>query len=169
MAYSGDSPPKTFEDRLVFEMPRLRRYARALTRDMDAADDLVQDVMAAALRLRTHFNDKTDLRAWLFTILHNRYVSQVRRAVREGATVGVNAVTEAETLLIIRPNQVYRLELRDLDRALARLSDELREVVLLVGFEGATYSKVSRITSIPVRRVPARVAEARTALRALTD
>ena len=69
------------------EIPRLRRYARALTRDVVAADDLVQDCLARALGKLHLWEEGTDLRAWLFTILHNQYVNQVRRAVREGAAV----------------------------------------------------------------------------------
>jgi hypothetical protein len=72
------------------EIPRLRRYARALARDVAAADDLVQDCLARALGKLHLWQEGTDLRAWLFTILHNQYVNQVRRAVREGAAVGLS-------------------------------------------------------------------------------
>ena len=72
------------------EIPRLRRYAHALTRDAVAADDLVQDCLVRGLAKQHLWKEGTDLRAWLFTILHNQYVNQVRRAVREGAAVTIS-------------------------------------------------------------------------------
>src|SRR5271163_798068 len=99
------------------EIPRLRRYARALTREPVAADDLVQDCLARALGKLHLWQEGTDLRAWLFTILHNQYVNQVRRAIREGAPVGLS---ETEPMLVrAPPDQGTRLELRDLERAIA--------------------------------------------------
>jgi len=114
------------------EIPRLRRYARALARDAVAADDLVQDCLTRALAKLHLWHDGTDLRAWLFTILHNQYVNQVRRAVREGATVGLS---ETEPLLMRSPNQGRRLELRDLERAreLTALAPREAERRLLLG------------------------------------
>ena len=70
--------------RIEEEIPRLRRYARALTRDVNAADDLVQDCLTRALGRLHLWQEGTDLRAWLFTILHNQYVNHVRRSAREG-------------------------------------------------------------------------------------
>jgi RNA polymerase sigma factor (sigma-70 family) len=112
------------------EIPRLRRYARALARDVAAADDLVQDCLARALGKLHLWQEGTDLRAWLFTILHNQYVNQVRRAVREGAAVGLS---ETEPMLTRAPHQGKRLELRDLERAIAKLPEEQRSVILLMG------------------------------------
>src|SRR5215471_4843951 len=77
------------QERVEAEIPRLRRYARALTRDVVAADDLVQDCLVRGLAKLHLWQEGTDLRAWLFTILHNQYVNGVRRAVREGSTVPV--------------------------------------------------------------------------------
>jgi RNA polymerase sigma-70 factor (ECF subfamily) len=96
------------------EIPRLRRYARALTRDFVAADDLVQDCLTRALGKLHLWQRGTDLRAWLFTILHNQYVNHLRRTAREGTAVGLS---EREPLLARAPQQGRRLELRDLDRA----------------------------------------------------
>src|ERR687887_1927587 len=98
--------------RIEEEIPRLRRYARALTRDFNAADDLVQDCLARALGKVHLWQRGSDLRAWLFTILHNQFVNQVRRSVREGAAVGLS---ETEPLLTRAPHQGKRLELRDLE------------------------------------------------------
>src|SRR4051794_31600737 len=104
--------------RIQDEIPRLRRYARALTRDVNAADDLVQDCLARALARSHLWQEGTDLRAWLFTILHNQYVNHVRRSAREGNAIGLS---DSEPQLTSRPNQGKRLELRDLERAIARL------------------------------------------------
>jgi RNA polymerase sigma-70 factor, ECF subfamily len=115
------------------EIPRLRRYARALTRDLVAADDLVQDCLTRALGKLHLWQQGTDLRAWLLTILHNQYVNHIRRAAREGAAVRLN---EREPLLARAPQQGRRPELRDLERALAKLPMEQRSVILLVALEG---------------------------------
>ncbi len=146
------------------EIPRLRRYARALTRDVAAADDLVQDCLARALGKLHLWQEGTDLRAWLFTILHNQYVNQVRRAVREGAAVGLS---ETEPMLTRAPDQGKRLELRDLDRGLARLPEQQRAVVLLVGLEGMRYEEVAELLDIPVGTVRSRLSRGREALRRL--
>src|SRR5580700_1788340 len=146
------------------EIPRLRRYARALTRDASTADDLVQDCLVRGLAKQHLWKDGTDLRAWLFTILHNQYVNQVRRAVREGAAV---AISETEPSLARAADQGRRLELRDLDRGLARLPDEQRTVILLVGLEGMRYEAVAEIVGVPVGTVRSRLSRGREALRRL--
>ena len=147
------------------EIPRLRRYARALTRDIVAADDLVQDCLARALGKLHLWQEGTDLRAWLFTILHNQYVNQVRRSVREGAAVGLS---ETEPLLTRAPHQGKRLELRDLERAIAKLPEEQRAVILLVGLEGMRYEEVAAVLDVPVGTIRSRLSRGREALRRLT-
>ena len=146
------------------EIPRLRRYARALSRDVAGADDLVQDCLARALEKLHLWQEGTDLRAWLFTILHNQYVNQVRRAVREGAAVGLS---ETEPLLAQGAHQGKRLELRDLERAIAKLPDEQRSVILLVGMEGMHYEEVAEVLDVPVGTVRSRLSRGREALRRL--
>ncbi len=146
------------------EIPRLRRYARALTRDVFAADDLVQDSLARALGKMHLWQEGTDLRAWLFTILHNQYVSHVRRAVREGIAVGLS---DSEPLLTRAPSQGHRLALRDLDRAIARLPAEQRIVILLIGLEGMRYEEVAAVLDVPVGTVRSRLSRGRKALRRL--
>ena len=116
------------------EIPRLRRYAFALTRNMSRADDLVQDTLVRAIAKQTSWQCGTNLRAWLFTIMHNQNVNDVRRRVREGAAVEV----DNEWLFPIAPTDpTAALSLRDLDRALAQISEEQRQVILLIGLEGA--------------------------------
>ena len=146
------------------EIPRLRRYARALTRDLVAADDLVQDCLTRALSKLHLWQEGTDLRAWLFTILHNQYVNHVRRAVREGTAVGLS---ESEPLLTRAPQQGKRLELRDLQRAIARLPEEQRSVILLVGLEGMHYEEVAAVLDVPVGTIRSRLSRGREALRRL--
>ncbi len=146
------------------EIPRLRRYARALSRDVAGADDLVQDCLARALEKLHLWQEGTDLRAWLFTILHNQYVNQVRRAVREGAAVGLS---ETEPMLAQAAHQGKSLELRDLERAIAKLPDEQRSVILLVGLEGMRYEEVADILDIPIGTVRSRLSRGRDALRRL--
>jgi RNA polymerase sigma-70 factor (ECF subfamily) len=150
--------------RIEAEIPRLRRYARALTRDVGAADDLVQDCLVRGLDKLHLWQEGTDLRAWLFTILHNQYVNRVRRAVREGIAVGLS---ESEPLLTRAPHQGKRLELRDLERAIAKLPEEQRAVVLLVGLEGMRYEDVAAVLDVPVGTVRSRLSRGREALRRL--
>lgn len=147
------------------EIPRLRRYARALTRDVVTADDLVQDCLTRALGKLHLWQEGSDLRAWLFTILHNQYVNHIRRAVREGAPVGLN---DSEPLLSRAPQQGKRLELRDLERALAKLPEEQRSVILLVGLEGMRYEEVAAVLDVPVGTIRSRLSRGREALRRLT-
>jgi RNA polymerase sigma-70 factor, ECF subfamily len=144
------------------EIPRLRRYARALTRDVAVADDLVQDSLARALGKVHLWQSGTDLRAWLFTILHNQHVNYIRRSVREGAAV---VLSDNEPLLTRPPQQAQRLELRDLERAIAKLPEEQRSAILLVGLEGMRYEEVAAVLDIPVGTVRSRLSRGRNALR----
>jgi RNA polymerase sigma-70 factor (ECF subfamily) len=160
----GDGAMDTFCQRIEAEIPRLRRYARALTRDFVTADDLVQDALARGLAKQHLWQEGTDLRAWLFTIMHNQHVNNVRRGVREGVST---AVVDSEPQLHCLPRQGGRLELRDLDRALALLPDEQRQVILLVGLEGMQYEAVATIIGVPVGTVRSRLSRGREALRQL--
>lgn len=146
------------------EIPRLRRYARALTRDVTIADDLVQDCLTRALGKLHLWQKGTDLRAWLFTILHNQYVNYVRRSVREGASVGLS---DSEPLLTRPPQQGRRLELRDLERAIAKLPEEQQSAILLVGLKGMRYEEVAAVLDVPVGTIRSRLSRGREALRKL--
>jgi RNA polymerase sigma-70 factor (ECF subfamily) len=148
------------------EIPRLRRYARALTRDATRADDLVQSCLVRALAKSHLWQVGTDLRAWLFTILHNQHVNDVRRSVREGITVPVEDVAP---LLTVQSTQGASLQLRDLDRALSRLPEEQRQVLLLVGLEGMRYEEVAAVLAVPVGTVRSRLSRGRDTLRRLMD
>src|ERR1700743_1972190 len=151
--------------RIEAEMPRLRRYARALTRDTVAADDLVQDCVLRGLAKLHLWQEGSDLRAWLFTILHNQYVNHIRRAVREGAAVALN---ETEPRLSRAPQQGKRIERRDLERAITQLPEEQRSVILLVGLEGMRYEEVAAVLDVPIGTIRSRLSRGREALRRLT-
>jgi RNA polymerase sigma-70 factor, ECF subfamily len=148
------------------EIPRLRRYARALTRAADRADDLVQDTLVRALAKGHLWQPGTDIRAWLFTIMHNQYVNTVRRQARETATVDVEQVSST---LVATTDPTSSWQLRELDRALARLPDEQREVVLLVGLEGMAYDSAAQILGVPIGTVRSRLSRGRETLRGLME
>jgi len=145
------------------EIPRLRRYARALTRDIVRADDLVQSCLTRAVAKQHLWQFGTDLRAWLFTIMHNQHVNEVRRGVREGISVEVGEAPQ----LTVQSNAIPKLELRDLERALANLPHEQREMILLVGLEGMRYDQVAEILNVPIGTVRSRLSRGRDQLRTL--
>ena len=146
------------------EIPRLRRYARALTRATDRADDLVQDTLVRALTKGHLWQPGTDIRAWLFTIMHNQYVNTVRREMHDWATVDIEQVSS--TLAAVTDPTAGR-QLAELDRALASLPDEQREVILLVGLEGMAYESAAQILGVPIGTVRSRLSRGRDALREL--
>src|SRR6516164_1789256 len=146
-------------------IPRLRRYARVVVHDPVAADDLVQDSLAQALEKIHLWKDGTDLRAWLFTILHNRHISLARQAARQRRGVELQKFKPGSELL---PNQIARLELRDLERAIARLPEEQRSLILLVGLEGMSHEEAVSVVDLPVGTVRSRVSRGRETLRMMT-
>lgn len=143
-------------------IPRLRRYARALTGDASAADDLVQDALERALRKQDLWREGSDLRAWLFTVMHNVFINQVRSAAAS-RTVALDA-SLAE---LPQPQAGDRLEIRDLDAALQRLPDEQRTVLLLVGLEQMSYEDAARVLDVPIGTVMSRLSRGRERLRRL--
>jgi RNA polymerase sigma-70 factor (ECF subfamily) len=150
-----------FRRLLEYEIPRLRRYARALTRDSNRADDLVQDTLLRGLDKAHLWQPGTDLRAWLFTIMHNQYVNDIRRAAREQVPIDVDLV--ASTLPATTDPSASR-QLSELDHALGRLSKGQREVVLLVGLEGMSYDEAAKILRVPIGTIRSRLGRAREAL-----
>jgi len=152
--------------RIEAEIPHLRRYARTLARRRNTADDLVQDCLARALSNIHQWEHGTNLRAWLFSIMHNAYVSEVRRAACEGAAV---RIIEDEPLLPRAAEQGKRLELRDLHRALGRIPEEQRIAILLVGLEGMSYKAIAEIVGEPLGTIRSRISRGRAALRRMVD
>ncbi|MCC6472446.1 MAG: RNA polymerase sigma factor [Burkholderiales bacterium] len=144
---------------IVQHIPRLRRYARALAGDRHLADDLVQDTLERAWTKYHLWRPGSDLRAWLFAIMHNVFVNQMR-----SRRVEIEQVMEEPPSAPVRATQSDGLELADLERALSRLSMEHREVLLLVAVEQMKYAEVSKALGIPAGTVMSRLSRARARL-----
>jgi RNA polymerase sigma-70 factor, ECF subfamily len=147
------------------QIPRLRRYARALTRNRERADDLVQDTLSRALVKEQFWQPGTNLGAWLFTIMHNQNVNNVRRAVRESRMVDMEQLSPTPATT----DPTASRQMFELERALAQLSLEQRQVILLVGLEGMSYEDAAGILSVPVGTVRSRLSRGRDILRKLLD
>jgi RNA polymerase sigma factor (sigma-70 family) len=146
-------------DSIVELIPRLRRYARALAGERTAADDLVQDTLERAWSKLHLYRRGTDLRAWLFTVMHNVYVNQ-RRAARPSTPL------DDEMPELSQPvSEIDTLVLRDLDAAIRRLPDDQREVLLLIALEDMSYDEAAHALGIPIGTVMSRLARARGKLR----
>lgn len=149
---------------LVACIPRLRRYARALVGNRTEADDLVQDTMERGWSRLPSWRRGGDMRSWLFSIMHNLYVDQVRKArvpteeLKNSTSEPFNNITNAD-----------RLELRDIDVALRLLPPEQRQVLLLVALEEMTYEEIAAALRIPKGTVMSRLSRGRERLRALTE
>lgn len=152
-----------FADSLAQQIPRLRRYARALAHDVSWADDLVQDTLERALQRRWLFRINTNLTAWLFTMLYRLYLNDAARRGRFSVTLpedGKDEVPESAA-----PGDVA-LQL-DVRRALVRLSPEHRAVIVLVGLEQLSYQEAADVLDIPLGTVMSRLMRARARLREL--
>lgn len=147
-------------------VPSLRRYARVLTRNDDAADDLVQDCLERAISRRLLWRRKGSVRAWLFTIMHNLHANQVRYHAIRPSMVGLDDMLADPGT---PPDQSSGLTLRDLVVALERLPEEQRQAVLLVALEGLSYAEVAQVTDAPIGTVMSRLARGREALRVQLD
>jgi RNA polymerase sigma-70 factor (ECF subfamily) len=146
---------------LAAQIPRLRRYARALTRNIEAADDLVQDCLERAWRKGHQWEAGSDLRAWLFTVMHNVYINGLRRKRPDTEPMAHEDYEDP------RPQAVDGgLQLRDLERGLTQLPPEQREVLLLVCLEELTYEQVAAVTGVPIGTVMSRLHRARERMRA---
>jgi RNA polymerase sigma-70 factor (ECF subfamily) len=154
-------------DELIEHVPRLRRYARALIHNQDLADDLVQDTLERALGRTSQFEAGTDLRAWLFTIMHNLFANQARKASMRAVHVSVEDAGVVESEFAVPGAETRSLEMRDLDYALQRLPAEQREVVLLVGLEEMSYADVALTLNIPIGTVMSRLSRGRERLRSI--
>ena len=148
---------------ITSHIPRLRRYARALTGDSSAADDLVQDTLERAWRRLALWRTGSDLRAWLFTIMHNIFVNQLRSNPLKLA----QALELPGSELSLATPQEDRLILRDLNKALANLPHDQREVLLLIGLEQMTYEEAAKVLSVPLGTVMSRLSRGREQLRVI--
>jgi RNA polymerase sigma-70 factor (ECF subfamily) len=151
------------DEGIITYIPHLRRYARALTGDHVSAEDLVQDTLERAWQRMALWRPGTNIRAWLFTIMHNLYVNQIKASAR-----GMRRSDNPTELDVpVSAAQDDRLELRDLDRALQRLPHEQREVVLLIGLEQLSYDEAAKVLGVPIGTVMSRLSRGREQLRSM--
>ena len=156
---------ETKRQAVVAEVPRLRRYAIALMRDRTEADDLVHDVVLRALDKLHLWREGTNMRTWLFTIMHNLHANEMRRRSRMLDVVPLDtAPPRAEAA-----GQESAVELSELSRAMGGLSSLHRQVLLLIGLEGRTYTEAAEVLDVPVGTVMSRLSRAREDLRRRID
>lgn len=146
------------QQRLVDLIPRLRRYARAFLGDAASADDLVQETLAQAWANRDLYREGTDLGAWVFTMMHDTCLNDMRRATEPVEDASQDAPDTPGGQPFLLP---------DLERALAQLGADQRAVLLLITLEGMSYDEVARVLAIPSGTVISRLSQARKSLRAL--
>ena len=149
-----------FRQRIEAAIPALRRYARALTRDSETADDIVQDTLVRALRSEHLFHDG-DVRAWLYTILTNLNRNRLRSLSRRPTLTPIKDSDAA----MIGPDSGSR----DIARALDDLAEDQRAALLLVVLEGLTYREVAEVQGVPIGTVMSRLARARMQIKAYLD
>ena len=149
---------------LLVWLPRLRRYARALTGRREDADDLVQDTLERAWSRAGLWGGVTDMRAWLFSIMHNLSVDRARRPRLDAVALGDDTPE-----VPVPAAQFERLVVHDLQAALMRLPVEQREVLLLVALEDMSYADAASTLGIPVGTVMSRLSRGRERLRMLLD
>ncbi len=149
---------------LIASIPRLRRYALALTGNRSEADDLVQDTVERGWRKLSLWRYSSDMRAWLFGIMHNLHIDQFRRRPPPFDPLDDDTPTAP-----VKPTQAHGLELRDLANALQQLPIEQREVLLLIGLEEMSYEEVAASLAIPLGTVMSRLSRGREKLRVLMD
>jgi RNA polymerase sigma-70 factor (ECF subfamily) len=154
----------TSNTELIQHIPRLRRYARALAGDAARADDLVQDTLERALVKLDLWRPGSDLRAWLFTLMHNLFVNQIR-----SSSSHVLCELDEAADVPVSGGQGEALAVSDIHAALRKLPSEQREVMLLVSLEQFAYADAARILGVPQGTVMSRLSRARERMRQLLD
>ncbi len=149
------------------EIPRLRRYARALLRDRDASDDLVQDCLERALSRLENWRSGENPRRWLFTIMHHLFIDQMRQSRRRSETMV--ASPEAAELVAQPASQLETVASREVFDALQAISPDRRAALLMVSVEGFSYAEAANILGVPAGTLMSRIARGREELRALLD
>jgi len=153
-----------WEKRLVLQMPHLLRYAKALTRNNDMANDLVQDCLERAWNKRRLWNSQRTLRPWLLTIMHNIFINQKCKQSNNQETT-----LEELTLVDEGADASQLVQLRDLQVAMGKLSPEYREIILLAGLESLSYKEIAKVTGLPLGTVMSRLSRAREKLRKIMN
>jgi len=165
---AATDPPGLPHPDLVAAIPRLRRYARVLTGEPSRADDLVQDTLARGWEKRRLWRTGSDLRAWLFTIMHNIFINQRALARHDAASVSIDADPgNPAWQLPVSANQLERVELLELLQHMGRLSADQREVLMLAAVEELRYEEIASILQVPIGTVMSRLSRARNNLRQL--
>ena len=148
-------------------IPSLRRYARAMLRDGDSADDLVQDCLE---RVITHWDERhraEDTRQWIFAIAHNLAVNRLRQERRRGMHVAIEDVDEAT--MVSPAAQEHRVRHNELMRALDTLPQDQRSVILMISVEDLSYAEVAEALGVPIGTVTSRLARGRERLQRALD
>ncbi len=162
MNRSASASPE-FRDQLVAAIPGLRAFGMSLSGRSDLADDLVQETLMKAWHHQLSFETGTNIRAWLYTILRNEFYSQMRKRRREIE----DADGEYSNKVQVAGGQESYLDMADLRFALAKLPDDQREAIILVGASGFSYQEVAKICGVAIGTVKSRVSRAREKLAAL--
>ena len=156
-----------FRTQLAGELPPLRRFARALCGDAALADDLVQDCVERAL-IKSHLYDPArPLRAWLYAVLRNLYISGLRHNGRSNIVKTVEDLIDGEGA--VPPQQEERLAVGSISAAMDRLAQQHREVIVLVALEEMSYRDVAEILGVPLGTVMSRLSRAREHLRQILE
>lgn len=153
-----------FINELEYCIPALRRYAFTLLHQKEEADDLVQDCLERAIRKQDLWKKDTSLRAWLFTMQHNLFINQLKRNSRK-----LQLVSSDEELVNCQDNDQPNVLMRDIHYCMQQLSEDQREVLLLVTVEGFSYKEVAKIVGIPLGTVMSRLSRAREMLQKLIN
>jgi RNA polymerase sigma-70 factor, ECF subfamily len=153
---------KAVKDELISLLPNLRAFALYLCGNAERADDLVQDTVVKAWQHLSSFTEGTNLRAWLFRILRNTFLTDIRKQRMQVSIV--NTETHDAEQVGIAPPQQQTLDHKDMLKALAKLSPSQRTAIILVGAEGFTYQEAAEICGCPVGTIKSRVNRARVEL-----
>ena len=156
------------EKEIIALLPRLRRFALALTRSAPAADDLAQATVERAIANLDKWQPGTRLDSWMYRIAHNLHRNEVRNQSSRGEKLGIIQAESGQSVDGERA-AVARLELAAVSAAIAQLPDEQREALLLIAVEGRSYQEVAEVTGASVAAVTSRIARAREALRAVVE
>jgi RNA polymerase sigma-70 factor (ECF subfamily) len=148
-------------------IPALRRYARSLLRDRAAADDLVQDCLERVISRWHQRRADGDARTWVFTILHNLAINQLKQRARRGVPLAIEDVDEAA--FATAPAQEDPLHVRAVLDALDSLPEDQRSVLLLVSVEDLSYAETAAVLDIPLGTVMSRLSRARHRLARLLE
>ncbi len=146
-----------FKDDIVTLLPDLRAFARFMCREREAADDLVQNTVLMALDKQSQFEPGTNLKGWMFTIMRNRFYSDLRTQRRRPSTIEDSAAAPIAAV----DNPEAHLELKELSGELWRLSPQAREALILVGAGGFSYEEAATLCDCSVGTLKARVSRAR--------